>query len=256
MARHGPLKKPSMAQMPTLVWMADHPTHRLVSASVLSHASYSWKLPSGSRVEDGPEVPKNLAVHRLLQSGWLRQVKKDGEKWSWYEHPFAITKEGIEVTEKYRTKYEEHAAKKEAEEKKNERFIIVRTNSPFGRNRNRTYGFLARVKRETEKRLYVERVVTEHDEKYVSYYETLHGRSGNQYVERDDVTMDNVTLDTFAALRRVESAHIAWLNDLKEQEDAEVKVIRDRYDDRRKQNQYAFEDEIREALDQVKRDVA
>ncbi len=276
MARHGPLKKPTMASMPVLLWLADHPDHLLVSSSSLGHSSYHFAYADGSRYnyrEDGrthlwdgkekpewwnnpvpPEVPKNAAVHRWIQSDWLVQIKKEGDYWSWYSHPYRMTKAGREMANKWRDAYEEHARKQAEKQKEVERFIVVRSRSHRGK---RQYGFLAKVVRETAARLYVERVPEpdEKEDRWV-YFETLHGRRGHQYVERDDVTADGVTEQEYQACRIVEKNHLAWLADLKAQEQAEVDEIRERYRQRRDQNQYAFEDELREAIEQVKRNAA
>ena len=276
MARHGPLKKPTMASMPVLLWMADHPEHLLVSSSVLSTSSlhfayhngsrYRWKDDKWSHFWDDeepeyfknpapPEIPKNLAIHRWMQSGWLvkfdrgrsKEDDKDNEDnhWSWYDHPYRMTKAGKEMAEKWRGKYEEHARKKAEENAKVERLVIVRSR---GFRRNRQYGILAKVVRETASRLYIERV-----EGPSGYCETIHGRRGHEYVEKDDVTKDGVTQAEFQAMKIVESNHLEGLQGLREQEQAEIDEIKRRYDQRREQNQYAYEDELREALEQVKR---
>ena len=278
MARHGPLKKPTMASMPVLLWMADHPDQLLVSSSVLSTSSLHFAYHNGSRYrwkEDGrtafwdsederpawhdnpapPEIPKNLAIHRWMQSGWLVKFDRGPSKaddkdnpdnhWSWYDHPYRMTKAGKEMTEKWRAKYEEHARKKAEANAKVERLVIVRSRGFRG---SRQYGILAKVVRETASRLYIERV-----EGPSGYCETIHGRRGHEYVEKDDVTKDGVTQAEFQAMKIVETNHMAWLEDLRTQEQAEIDEIKRRYDQRREQNQYAYEDELREALEQVKR---
>ncbi len=266
MARHGPLAKPSMASMPVLLWLVDNPELVLVSSSVMNSSGYHYAYRDGRRYnykEDGrthlwdddddkpewwnnpipPHTSTSLAVHRWLQSDWIIKIEKKGDNWSWYSHPYAMTKEGIEMVNKHRSKYEEHARKQAEKAKEVERFVVVRSGK-------RKYGFLARVTKETAARLYVERV-KEEGERSWQYFRTLHGNK-NTYVERDDVTVDGITREQYDAARVVEDAHMAWLGDLKEQERAEIDEIRERYDARREQNQYAFEDELREAMERVK----
>ena len=210
--------------------------------------------------ELAPEIPKGLADHRWYQSGWLKQVRKKSKEddkgnkdnhWAWYDHPARMTNLGRKVVNQYRAAYEEHAAKKLEKQKEIERLIVVKDDQ--GYNNRRKYGFLARVTRETKTRLYVERVFTEGEKKVRwSYTPTLHGSSGREYVERADVVAENVTVPEYNAMRKVETGQLEWLDGLKEQEDAELDVIRERYAARREQNQYAYEDEMREALEQVK----
>ena len=137
-------------------------------------------------------------------------------------------------------------------QKEIERLVIVKDDD--GYNHDRKYGFLARVVKETKTRLYVEHVHTDDDPKRrrFQYFPSLHGRRGHEYVERTDVTVDGVTTDQYSVYRKAETSHLEWLTGLEAQEKAELDEIRERYSERREQNKYAFEDELREALDRVK----
>jgi hypothetical protein len=171
--------------------------------------------------------------------------------WAWYDHPARLTAAGREIVEKYHSKYEVYAAKQLTKKKEVERLVIVKDDDGYGHDHK--YGFLARVVRETKSRLYVERVPVEGDTKdHWHYYPSLHGRDGHQYVDRADVVVENVTESEYTTMRKVEGSHLEWLAGLKGQEEAELETIRERYRERREQNQHAFEDEMREALEREK----
>ncbi len=253
-----------MASMPILVFLADHPELLFVASSHgsgINSTSYHFAYENGSRYHElAPEIPKGVSNHRWYQSGWLNQApkkRKEDDKdnednhWAWYDHPARMTDAGREMANKHRAAYEEHAVKELEKQKAIERLIVVKDDEGYGRRRK--YGFLARVTRETKSRLYVERVFAEGEKKdRWSYIHTLHGRDGHEYVERDDVVAENVTETEYLTMRRVETGQLQWLDGLKEQEDVEVGEIRERYAARREQNQYAYEDELREALAKVK----
>jgi hypothetical protein len=285
MANHGPLKKPPMASMPVLLFLADHPELLYVVSGTSMHNSYHFAYENGAQYRDAnyyethnfsrnetkekpkwyyndlaPEISKSLADHRWHQSGWIKQAKKvcnlddkgnEDNHWAWYDHPARMTAAGREIANKYRAEYEKFAAKKLAKQKVIERLIVVKDDVGYGSNRK--YGFLARVVKETKTRLYVEHIPHDGEKKSRHvYFHALHGSRGHEYVDRADVVAENVTEAEFHAMYRVETSNIAWADNLREQEEAEIQVIRDRYDQRREQNQYAFEDELREALAKVK----
>ena len=274
-----------MASMPVLLFLADHPELLYVVSSSSLHNSYHFAYENGSQYRDAnyykthhfiqdktkekpdwyynelaPEILKSLADHRWHQSGWMKQAKKtcglddrgnEDNHWAWYDHPARMTDAGREMANKHRVEYEAYAAKKLAKQKEIERLIVVKDDE--GYNNRRKYGFLARVTRETKNRLYVERVFAEGEKKERwGYLHKLHGRDGHEYVERDDVVAENVTETEYLIMCRVETGQLKWLDDLQGQEDAEVNEIRERYAARRDQNQYAYEDEMREALERVK----
>ena len=270
-----------MASMPVLLFLADHPELLYVSSSSSMHTSHHFSYENGAEYRDAnyyenhhytqdetkekpewyhnelaPEIPNSLADYRWYQSDWVKQVKKtcnlddkgnDDNHWAWYDHPARMTKAGREIANKYRPEYEAYVAKQLAKQKEIERLIVVKDD--VGYSNNRKYGFLARVVRETKTRLYVEYVPREGEEKSRhAHFTALRGARRHEYVERKDVVTENVTEAEFLAMYRVETNNIAWADGLREQEEAEIQVIRDRYDQRRDQNQYAFEDELREAL--------
>lgn len=290
MASHGPLKKPTMASMPVLLFLVDHPELLYVVSGSLGETYYHFAYKNGSRYQDAtdfknhyweedltgkeqkekpdwyyndlaPEITKSLGDHRWHQSGWMKSVRKTSKgddpnnpdnHWAWYDHPARLTKPGREIVEKHRAEYEAYAVKQLEKQKEIERLVIVKDNVGYGHNRK--YGFLARVVRETKSRLYVEHVPVEGDKKSVwcYHYPSLHGRDGHQYVDRADVVTEHVTETEYCAMRKVEGNHLEWLDALKDQEEIELDEIRERYRERREQNKYAFEDELREALDKVK----
>ena len=279
-----------MASMPVLLFLVDHPELLYVSSSTLGSTNYHFADENGSRYRDAsdfndhvwsrdltadeqkekpdwyyndlaPEITTSLGDYRWHQSGWMQSVSKTSKgddpdnpdnHWAWYDHPACLTKEGREIIEKYRAEYEVYAAKQLEKQKEVERLVIVKDDAGYGRNRK--YGLLVRVVRETKTRFYVEhmRVDDDHDARW-SHYPSLHGRVGHHYVERADVVVENVTEREYSTMRKVEGSHLGWLDDLKAQEEAELDVIRERYHERREQNKYAFEDELHEALDKVKK---
>jgi hypothetical protein len=162
-----------------------------------------------------------------------------------------MTDLGRKVVNNHRAEYKTHLAAKLEKQKEIERLIVVKNDQGYGNRRK--YGFLARVLRETKTRLYVERVFAEGEKesRWDSIY-TLHGSRSHEYVERNDVVAEHVTEAEYLAMRRVETGQLEWLDGLEAQEDAEVGEIRERYAARREQNQYAYEDEMREALAKVK----
>lgn len=287
MAKFGPLKKPTMASMPVLLFLVDHPELLYVSSSTIGDTNYHFAYENGSRYQDAsdfrehlwgedleaeeqkekpdwyyndlaPEITKSLCDYRWHQSGWIASVKKTSKgddpdnpdnHWAWYDHPARLTKAGREIVENHRSEYKEFAVKKLAAQKEIERLVIVKDDVGYGHNRK--YGLLVRVVRETKTRFYVERVKMDDDPRW-GYYPTLHGRNGHQYVERVDVVVENVTEREYSTMRKVEGNHLKWLDDLKAQEESELDEIRERYRERRDQNQYAFEDEMREALEREK----
>ncbi len=277
-----------MASMPILVFLADHPELLLVTCSSIGSHEPHFAYFNGLRYRDArdfkktiwiddleaveqkekpdwyhnelaPEVPKNSGMHRWIQADWLVQHNRGKSNvddrdnpdnhWSWYDRPYRMIKKGREVVEKHRAEYAEYVVKQEAKRKEIERLVIVKDDIGYGHNRK--YGFLVRVLRETKSRLYVERVRVEGDPSW-GYHSTLHGRRGHEYVTREDVAIENVTESEYTTMRSVEGNHLKWLSGLKQQEEAELETIRERYRERREQNQYAFEDELREALDRVK----
>ncbi len=278
-----------MASMPVLLFLVDHPELLYVSSSCLGSTTYHFSYENGSKYRDAtdlnkhtwnddleateqkekpewyhnelaPEIIKGLGDHRWHQSGWMKSVKKTSKgddpdnpdnHWAWYDHPARLTAAGREIVEKHRAEYEVYAAKKLAEQKEIERLVIVKDDDGYGHDYK--YGFLVRVVRETKSRLYVEHVPVESDNNdHWHYYPSLHGRDGHQYVDRADVVVENVTESEYTTMRTVEGNHLEWLAGLEAQEKAELDEIRDRYRERREQNQYAFEDELREALVKVK----
>lgn len=278
-----------MAAMPVLVFLADHPEVLYVPSS---HGEYHFSYENGSRYRDAnywhshyrswtndlelveeekpewydndpaPEIRKGLADHRWYQSGWVTQVSKKSNvddkdnpdnHWAWYDHPARMTDFGRKVVNEHRAEYAVYLAAQLEKQKKIERLIVVKDDQ--GYDRRRKYGFLAKVVRETKTRLYVERVFAEGEKKTMwNNPYTLHGSKGNEYVERKDVVVENVTEAEYLAMYRVETGQLEWLDGLQSQEDAEINEIRKRYAERREQNQYAYEDEMREALDRVKKD--
>jgi hypothetical protein len=289
MATHGELTKPTMASMPVLVFLADHPELLLVGSSSINMSGYHFSYHNGIRYLDAthyrdhlhdddeekpdwyynelaPEITKNLATYRWMQSDWLtyfdrgpsREDDKDNpdNRWSWYSRPYRMTDKGREMVEKWRVKYNEHAAKQKAAKKAVERYIIVSNTGRWSSGDDRRkYAALCKVVGETEKRVYVEHITPKGENKK-SWQDWVPSIQGNKkkYVERDVITADGVTIDEYLAMRKVETNHLSWLEGVKEQEDAEIREIRDRYDQRREQNQFAFEDEMREAIEQVKKD--
>ena len=263
---HGPLKKPSKAHLPLMVFLADHPEILFVSSSSGLHSSYHFAYQNGSRVRDSmetPEVKKSMAFHRLLQSGWFvnveRKCKLDDKDnpdnhWAWYDHPYRITKAGIAMANAHRATYEENLRKEAEARAAVERYIVVSNQGKYGSRRR--YAALCRVTRETEKRIYVEQVSLESEGRkpYDDWVPSIEGHGNNKYVSRDKVVADGVTIAEYEAMRRVESAHIAWKADLKSQEDAELEEIRARYRQRREQNEMCFEDELREALEAARKE--
>ena len=290
MAKHGPLKKPTMASLPVLLFMADHPELLLVGCTLMNSHGMYFAYHNGKRYRDrnsergyvwqdegkskpewynndvAPDLPKSLATHRWLQSGWMdtfiRGPSKNDDKdnpdnnWAWYDRPYQMMDDGRAMAEKWRAAYEEHAAKKVQERKAVERYIVISNSGRWAFNDKRKYAALCRVVSETPKRIYVERVFTQ-DEKnagrFVSDYMPSIQGGKREYVERDVVTADGVTIDEYRAMRKVETANISWIKDLKEQEKAELDVIRDRYDLRREQNEAMFQDELRDAIEKVKK---
>lgn len=278
-----------MASMPVLLFLVDHPELLYVSSSTIGSTNYHFAYENGSRYQDAtdfnehlwdedleaeeqkekpdwyhndlaPEITRGLGDHRWHQSGWMKTTKKTANiddrdnpdnHWAWYDHPARLTKKGREIIEEHRSEYEAYAVAQLAKQKEIERLVIVKDDVGYGNNRK--YGFLARVVRETKKRLYVERVFAEGEKKDRWHYiHTLHGRDGHEYVERADVVVENVTEREYSTMRKVEGNHLNWLSALAHQEEIELDEIRERYRERREQNKYAFEDELREALAKVK----
>jgi hypothetical protein len=289
MATHGPLDKPSMASMPVLLFLADHPELLIVSSSTgISRDRMHFHYHNGSRYRDrsdyksyaendedkpkqyyndpAPEIPKNLATHRWLQSGWMKNFNRGPSKsddknnpnnhWAWYDHPYQLTDAGRVMANKWRSEYDKVAAAKELARKKVERYIVVSNTGGdfFGKNQ-RKYAALCKVIKETDKRIYVERVITpEEPTKYSNYVSSIQGSHLKQYIARDVIVADGVTIAEYEAMRRVETANITWLSGIKEREEAELDVIRERYDLQREQGEAMFADELREELAKVNND--
>ena len=263
-----------MSQLAVMIFLYDHPELLIVSSSVLSYSGYhyahrtgyAYRYPGdrhGSHGEDKskyadndvPEdIPGNFALHRLLQSGWVKHFPKLRKKtiertkdfgWAWYDHPYEMTDEGRAVTEKHRHRYEEHLRKRAAARAEVERLVIVKNTSRYSDKRD--CAALCRVVKETDKRLYVERVDT--SDRWVP---TIEGSRKNTYVAKTNVYMDGVTQEEWEVRRRVEDERLAWEKEVRAQMAEEIQAIKDRYKDRIDQGKYRFDDQIREELEKQK----
>ena len=171
---------------------------------------------------------------------------------SWFEVFYSVRKAGREYWENEGKERLAQIEAKEAAERKNvERLIIVCGRGVLASKLEyREYGWLARVVRETEKRIYVEVVKSASDinpKARLSDYETFHGRPGNLYVADTMITVDPATEEQFDRLVRAETDVIADRMELHGQMEAEIAKIRERYKQRAEQQSAMHEEMIQKA---------
>lgn len=242
--------KPSASQRKLLIWLTDHPNCLLISSSSLSHTSIEFEEPRQSdgtfipyNGDDNYSIPKNTGIHLLLRAGWIKEVNKRayGDKvFSWYDHPYEIIEAGKKIANELRSEQEEEDRKKLEDRSKVERLIAIRSDGYD----HHEFETLCLVTRETSKRLYVEVV----KKRPGSYFSPTSGYGENMYVNRDQLSADNITEKTFDRLTVLEKNQKKWEKELDEQLEAELEPIRKRYEDRKKQNAHQFKDEIKEII--------
>jgi len=155
---------------------------------------------------------------------------------SWYESPYVLTRQGRDYwNETGKDKWEAIEAGRLAELERVDRLIVISPGKGYvSDGRDRRYGLLARVVKETTKRLYVVPVEF-FDGKPEPTFGWLDGLDANLFVPRDRVIAENITQDWFRTKCVVETEVLRDLARLKAQEMEEIKEIRVRFDERREQ---------------------
>ena len=238
-------EKPSMVMMRALEPLYRNQAKYITSYSVLSTQGIEYNDATGRKLE-GNEYPENLTsttTTSLLQSGWIVKSKKpEGHVFAWYDHPYHINAAGRAIFEKHYAEYTEWRERLMERNKATERLIIIKIDERFP-TRHRKYGGLCKVVRETNKRCYVEVIQIPS-----TYASEIHGHGNNVYVDKADITMDNVTLGMFQRLRDTENDYLRWKDERDQEMEAELAEIRDKYAQRDKQRQAQLDDEFNEVV--------
>lgn len=195
--------------------------------------------------DDNYDIPKSMKSYLLLRAGWLKRLDKNKfpeDSFAWFDHPETITDEGRKIANEYRHELVAYDKKQEEERAKIERLVISKNCNAWGEQKR--FAALCRVIKETPKRLYVELVKQES-----RYGDPIRGSRNNRFIERDDVMVDNATEEMFDRLMKLESEQKEWNKSLNDQLQAELEPIRKRYEQRAKQGEARFEDEIKEVIE-------
>lgn len=244
-------KKPSLSCLRILDLFHRFPGCRIVGSSSIGVSHYYLKMKGEVRSErirlDGidADYPRLSAdtMTTLVREKWLVRVEKP-EGSAWYDIYYNISRRGAEIYAENLERFREYERKEQEKREAAKRLIVISSRDRYSGNRK--YAALCEVQRETGKRVYVKVIRRFDGESESSWAITMglpiDGRGDNQYISKDDITIDNASEDLFSRLVSVEKEKIEDQARLKQEMEDELEPIRERYRQRREQQEAMYED--------------
>lgn len=244
-------KKPSLSCLRILDLFYRFPGCRIiVGSSSIGMRHYYLKMKGEVRSErirlDGVDADyprlSGDTMSTLIREKLLVQVEKPEGSSLYYDMYYNISRRGAEVYAENLERFREYERKEQEKREAAKRLIVISSRDRYSGNRK--YAALCEVQRETDKRVYVKVIRRFDGESKSSWAITMglpiDGRGDNQYISKDDITIDNASEDLFSRLVSVEKEKIEDQARLKQEMEDEIEPIRERYRQRREQQEAMY----------------
>jgi hypothetical protein len=275
-ARKRPLSDVALAAM---AYFVDNGLYLVTCQMIRSSQSiYSAFNPATLKTENSFDLPKQVkfdgtTYDALWQRGYIRQLNKesfekrlaviaeekgvevppylDGRSFfGWKDYIHGITKDGREYLEANRDRLNAYFERKRLSEEQPTYVVMKNREGYWGNRIIKGVGIILRVVRETPSRIYV-KPITDDEVKQLGlkhYDPRVNGSSGDTWVDRADVMMVGVSLETYAKLLDVTRDYMDSRSRTQKRMEDEIAAIKSKYQSAELQNEAMVDDMFREIL--------
>lgn len=240
----------------------------VVTQSGFNSGRTNWRSLDNTWSTLPKELPK--ITHAQLGGDFYRLLKRldkeeDPDRWAWYSTPYRIGSRGLEILALPENQKRIQAILKAKETAKNapKEYVIIRGETSSYRSAVRyeegsfkmskplpvqKYAALCEVVKRTPTRVYVNPVMDTTGKQPRYSLSNVKGTRDNNFVDLEDVTVNNATEEQFLQLVEIEQRARTEMAERWKQMWAEMAPIHNRYMSRDVQNEAMYEEEYAQVL--------